>query len=183
MVKLHMKATYCHSYGHFTYNLILRIMLQSSYFIDDEIEARSDFSKIIPLASGEGRTNFGFRTPYSSFPLHQGAVPSTCFYINIGLNLSQYSCRIFLKWFIYINIQTFYILVRHCWSLEMRFVLNECTSRIFLNQPSIVCLHTFHQFQSHVPENIVLLSVVSHFGNAHYKLLKSLVHKNCVKII
>lgn len=141
MVKLHMKATYCHSYGHFTYNLILRIMLQSSYSTDDETEARSDFSKIIPLASSEGRTVIlVFGRPIPSFPLHQGAVPSTCFYISVGLNLSQYSCRIFLKWFIYINIQTFYILVRHCWNLEMRFVLNERTSRIFLNQSSIVSM-------------------------------------------
>lgn len=134
VVKLHMKVTYCHSFGHFTYNLILRIMLQSSYFIDDEIEDRSDFPKIIPLANSQVRTVIlVFRCPIPSFPLYPGEVPSTCFYISVVLNLSQYNCIIFLQWFIYINIQTFYILVCHCWNLEMRFVLNECTSRIFLN--------------------------------------------------
>lgn len=46
-------------------------MLQSSYFIDDEIEARSHFSKIIPLASSEGRTVIlVFGRPIPSFPLH-----------------------------------------------------------------------------------------------------------------
>lgn len=101
-VKLHVKDTDCHSFGHFTCDLILRIMLHSSYFIDDETEARSDFPKITPLVSSEGRTVIlVFRFPFPSFPLHWSAVPSPCFYISIGLNLSQCDCIISLTWFVY----------------------------------------------------------------------------------